>query len=63
VDKLVDRLVGGKGSDICALGSSRNDVIIEAAGLSNGIDTITSTISRSVAAARTPSTAGLAMTG
>jgi hypothetical protein len=39
----VDGLVGGKGSDTYAPGSSRNDVIIEAAGLSNGIDTITST--------------------
>ena len=49
VDALIDTLIGGAGDDTYVLGASTNDVITEAAGAAGGVDTITSSINRSLA--------------
>jgi len=48
LDSLTDTLAGGFGNDTYVLRDG-NDIVIEAAGAAEGIDTITSTITRSLA--------------
>ncbi len=50
IDNLVDRLIGGGGNDTYVLGTSSNDIVIEAAGAAGGVDTVNSTVSRTLAA-------------
>ncbi len=49
VDAVADQLIGLAGNDIYALGASSNDTVVEAAGAAGGVDTITSSITRSLA--------------
>lgn len=49
-DALVDTLIGLAGADTYVLGASANDVVQEIAGAAGGIDTATSTITRSLGA-------------